>query len=724
MNRIVEIYRTDLQRILKNGVAAVVILGLVILPSLYAWFNILASWDPYGNTKGLSVAVVSLDKGAVIENQPINAGSQIIDSLKENTSIGWIFTTREAAEEGVRRGKFYASIVIPENFSARIASVLTESPEQAEIIYEVNEKLNAVAPKITSKGASTIVEEVSRNFVETANGAIFKIFNQLGVELQEQLPLIERLTSLVTRLESRYPEINKAAQTAVKDLTASGTIIAKTESALPRAAELAEKGTKAAQSLSAFLEKNKPALASAAPSVKSALAVTQQAGAQTAAVAGELKSLPADQLAQNAAGRLQQNQSALSTASVAASGLSQLLMQLGGLDKGSTAAGILNQAAAKTASIQERLTSLQKLNQSLLTAAQQGKTIEPADLDRLETVSGEISTAAGDLLGRYDSEIQPAVLKLADEADAAAKQTAGLLNEAEQVLPQAAVILQDAAKAVKAGTEGARSLQKQLPAAEQKISELGSRLRSLEKEGDLQKLIDLLSLNFQQESRFFGEPVVLKEKKLFPIPNYGSGMSPFFTTLSLWVGGLLLVSLLSVEVDPLPGQKPYRSYEVYFGRYLTFATLAVLQSLFVTAGDILLLGTYAEEPVWFIVFGVFLSLIFMLMIYTLVSVFGNVGKAMAIVLLVLQLAGSGGTFPIQVTPPFFQAVYPFLPFTYAIRIMREAVGGMLWDVTGGSLLMLLLFGGSSLAIGVGLKEIINSKAARLVKKAKESRLIH
>ncbi|MNI76216.1 hypothetical protein D3C73_1324310 [compost metagenome] len=114
----------------------------------------------------------------------------------------------------------------------------------------------------------------------------------------------------------------------------------------------------------------------------------------------------------------------------------------------------------------------------------------------------------------------------------------------------------------------------------------------------------------------------------------------------------------------------------------------------------------------------------MLIIYTLVSVFGNVGKAMAIVLLVLQLAGSGGTFPIQVTPPFFQAIYPFLPFTYGISLMREAVGGSVQDIVTRDIYVLLLYAGLSLALGLGLKKSVNKAAAKWVEKAKSGHLIH
>ncbi|ANS74120.1 YhgE/Pip [Paenibacillus yonginensis] len=727
MNKIFSLYARDIRRITGNWAAALVIGGLVLLPSLYAWFNILASWDPYGQTKGLSVAVASVDKGATVQGKSINAGNEIISSLKENHSIGWVFTTPEAALSGVKRGEFYASIEIPSDFSQRIASVLTENPQKAEIQYTVNEKINAVAPKITSQGASSIVEEVSRNFVQTANGAIFKVFNQLGAELQEQLPFIHKLTSLVLKLESRFPEINQAAKTASSDLNEAGGIVTRVQQALPQAKHLADQGLKVTSALSAFLDNSQNVIASSGPAAKSVLSQVEQTATNAAALAEMLKEANESGAVTEAVSRLEQNQTALAAVRQASESLSELLTQLkswslSSRGQSSAASSTLGRTADKVDQMIGKLTRLEQLNRSLLEAAKAGNALSPEELDSFAALSRETAAAAKDLLDRFEGEIQPALLGAVDNARASAKEAGDLLKDAKSTLPEVSHILTDAAQGIRLGSKELSMLSRQLPEAEQKVHELADRLRSLETEGDLQSLIDLLKLNFQKESEFFAQPVTLSEHQLFPIPNYGSAMSPFFSTLSLWVGGLLLVSLLTVEVHE-PGLT-YRSYEVYFGRFLTFWTLAVLQSLFVTAGDLLLLGTYAAEPVWFVVFGILLSSVFMLMIYTLVSVFGNVGKAMAIVLLVLQLAGSGGTFPIQVTPPFFQAVYPFLPFTYAIRMMREAVGGILWDIVGSSALMLLLFAASALAIGIGLKEIINSVSSNFVKKAKRSKLIH
>ncbi|MNZ88920.1 ABC-2 family transporter protein [compost metagenome] len=322
----------------------------------------------------------------------------------------------------------------------------------------------------------------------------------------------------------------------------------------------------------------------------------------------------------------------------------------------------------------------------------------------------------------FDSKILPAMKSAINTVKNEAEHAGEILQAAVADLPAVNKVLVDAASGLKIALNEAEIVRNRLPAAESKLKNVTSRISEFEKEASLQDLIDLLTIDFAKESDFFAEPVKLVENVLYPIPNYGSAMSPFFTTLSLWVGGILLVSLLSVEVHGLA--EGTRSYHEYFGRYLTFLTIALLQSLIVTIGDLLLLKAYAANPVHFVLFGLFNSGVFMLMIYTFVSVFGNVGKAMAVVLLVLQLAGSGGTFPIQVTPPFFQAIYPYLPFTYSISLMREAVGGSVSDIVIRDFTVLLIYSGITIILGVGLKGFVNKIAAKSVKKAKSGHLIH
>ncbi|MFK4169161.1 YhgE/Pip family protein [Paenibacillus lautus] len=715
MKNIFHIYSADIRRIVRNWAAAVILGGLAILPSLYAWFNIEASWDPYGQTSGVSIAVANLDKGTTLRGQPINLGKEIVESLHHNEKLGWRFTEdSENAIQGVRRGTDYAAIVIPENFSARIGTVLTNEPVKAQILYYTNEKINAISPKVTAQGASAVVEEISKNFIKTANGTIFEIFNTLGIEIENQLPAINKVRSLLFRLEKSFPELNEAVSTAQQDIKLANRLVEQADAALPRLEGIATDGKEMAGALAEFANQAAGASKSLEPALRQDLEVL---GAATGALSQVLDALGQKGIdPKELASRLNAAQERAETAAQAAARLGQLFKRLGSISPAAAS------AAAKLEDIAARWTSAQAVLRTIAQAVERGEETPADSIDKLKKLTDDITGLTDALLSRYDSEIGPAISKAFTKGSDTAKRVQQELTQALASVPDIQRLLQDARKGLKVGGEEVQLAQNRLPEAELRITQLANRLREMEAEGDIQEVIDLLQNNFELESQFFAEPVTLEENRLYPIPNYGSAMSPFFTTLSLWVGALLLVSLLSVDVHD--EERSFRSIEVYFGRYLTFLTIALFQALFVTLGDIYLLGTYVVNPGWFILFALLISCVFMLIVYTLVSVFGNVGKAMAIVLLVLQLAGAGGTFPIQMTPPFFQALHPYLPFTYAISMMREAVGGILWDIVIRDMLLMLVFAAIALVIGIALKKPINRASSGLIRKAKASKLIH
>lgn len=717
MKAIIRLYAHDITSLLRNWAAIITILGLICLPSLYAWFNIEASWDPYGQTSGLAVAVANNDKGTTLRDQPLNAGKEIIESLRTNEKIGWVFVDEQQALKGVKHGDYYASIIIPDDFSAKIGTVLNDVPEQAQIEYFVNEKINAVSPKIAASGVNGIIQQVRSTFIKTANGAIFSVLNEVGLELEQELPTIEKTKELVLKLDELFPEINSAVHTASEDARKADTIVAKAQAVLPEAAELVNNGQQLAAQLDSLLASSAAALEQAAPAIKQDLQLLDETAKAVTSVTDKLQEGSLDPEA--AAAALEQLSSRLTTAARVARSASEMFDKLSSV----TGSSALKDVSAKLKRVETRFESAQSAAKQIQNAINKGE--EPAAelISKLNQAAADAGDLLDDILSRYDSEIQPLVKKGLADAQAAAAKASKVLSETAASMPDVESILKDAAAGLAFGTEALASIEKGLPAVESKINKLVDKVRTLEKEGSLNEVIDLLRNNAARESAFFAEPVVLSENKLYPIPNYGSAMSPFFSTLSIWVGALLLVSLLSVDPHLEQGDH-YRSYQIYFGRYMTFMTIALLQSLLITAGDIWLLGTYVVNKGAFIVFGLLLSALFMLIVYTLVSVFGNVGKAMAIVLLVLQLAGSGGTFPIQVTKPFFQAIHPFLPFTYAISLMREAVGGVLWDIVWSDLLLLAVFAGAALLVGLALKKAINRASSGFLKKVKESDLIH
>ncbi|MCH1624236.1 YhgE/Pip domain-containing protein [Ferdinandcohnia quinoae] len=713
MKNIFQIYKTDVKRIVTNWAALIIILGLIFLPSLYAWFNIKASWDPYGNTKGIKIAVTNHDEGTTIKEKKINAGEEIVESLKKNKLLGWTFVDEKTALNGVNHGNYYASIIIPKDFSAKIATVLTKNPTKATIDYTVNEKINAIAPKITAKGATGITEQISKNFIKTANGAIFKIFNEIGVELEKELPTIQKVRDLIFKLEKNFPALKNAVNTALTDANKTEDIVNEVQKNLPIVAHMTQEGIRVSDSLQQYLKTSKDIANTIAPNVKQDIQTLTAASLYVEQVTASMQNGTIS--IQDAKAQLGHIEKQLGIGITVTNVIIDLFDHVNNL----TNSEILTSEISKL----QGLTNKYQKEQELINRIQEVDEEQAKGfINEINRLAKETTAITEDLTNRYESDIKPKLEQGFQKAQLTAENADRILNETNQRIPEVEGILKDAQQGLSIGKAEISHIQASLPTVESKIKELADSIRKFEKEQDLNEIIQLLTLNFQKESEFFAEPVELKEHHLFPIPNYGSAMSPFFTTLSLWVGALLLVSLLTVEVHS--EEIHFKSYEIYFGRFLTFWTIAILQSLIVTVGDMAVLGTYVDAKPWFVLFGAIISTVFMCIVYTLVSIFGNVGKAMAIVFLVLQLAGSGGTFPIQVTPPFFQAIFPFLPFTYAISMMREAVGGILWDVVRHDLLVLSLFTGITLLFGLALKKPINNISGGLVKKAKASKLIH
>lgn len=366
MKNIFHIYSADIRRIVRNWAAAVIIGGLALLPSLYAWFNIEASWDPYGQTSGVSIAVANLDKGTTLRDQPINLGKEIVESLHHNEKLGWRFTEdSENAIQGVRRGTDYAAIVIPENFSARIGTVLTNEPVKAQILYYTNEKINAISPKVTAQGASAVVEEVSKNFIKTANGTIFEIFNTLGIEIENQLPAINKVRSLLFRLEKSFPELNEAVSTAQQDIKLANRLVEQADAALPRLEGIATDGKEMAGALAEFANQAAGASKSLEPALRQDLEVL---GAATGALSQVLDALGQKGIdPKELASRLNAAKERAETAAQAAARLGQLFKRLGSISPAAAS------AAAKLEDIAARWTSAQAVLQSIAQAVERGR---------------------------------------------------------------------------------------------------------------------------------------------------------------------------------------------------------------------------------------------------------------------------------------------------------------------------------------------------------------
>lgn len=718
MKNIFKIYKRDLQNIITNWVAIVVMLGLMILPSLYAWFNIKSSWDPYSNTKSISVAVVNKDKAAFFKGQSINVGEELVNKLKINKNIGWKFVDEKEAEKGVKYGKYYASIMIPEDFSYKILSITRDKQEKPTLIYSVNEKSNAVAPKITSKGVTTIQSEVTKTFVKTVNGIIFEMFNKLGIELEKGKPKLKDLMNMIFYVNDKIPEINASIDKLEKGAITLEEFIEKINKDIPLIKDTINRALSAGDKTKLFLSKSKEGINNVAPYIKQDLIIARKINSTAEVLIEE----GVDLIGKNSSKARENLLSSKDKLTNVKEILNSILELIDIINKDKKNI-IMNDFENNIKDMKERVNNKIENINTVISSIDRGEKVSVEVLNRLNNKANGIDSILEKTIEDFNPKIVPAINNVLNDLIVAADNTIQLLKNANENLPGATELLDKGYTGAEKGIKGIKILKSNLPSIEKSIGEVSNKLKTLDDDERLNEIIKLMKSNAKIESDFISNPVEIKENRIYPIPNYGSAMAPFFTTLSLWVGALILVSILSVEVKDIKGAKKLKVHEKYFGRYFTFMTIAIFQALIVSLGDIYLLKVYVSNKSIFILFSIFISIIFSMIIYTLVSVFGNVGKALGVILLVLQISASGGTFPIEVTPGFFQRINPLLPFTYAVSGMREAVGGVIEGILLRDIIILLIYFTLSILVALLLKKKLEKINKNFVKKFKESGLV-
>ncbi|MBO0997194.1 YhgE/Pip domain-containing protein [Bacillus sp. SD075] len=697
MRNIQEIFIDDLKSIYKNFFVCIVVVFLMFIPSIYAWFNIVASWDPYANTEGILVGVSNNDEGAELNGEAVNIGKEVIEGLKENKDLGWRFTSEKEAVAKVEKGDFYASIIIPENFSEHIATIMTDDPKKAEIDYYVNEKINSIAPKITAAGANSIVDNVSKTFIKSASGSILAIFNELGITLQNELPTIQKMKNMVYLLEGELPELEQTIKTVQTHVKKAEDIIKRVNDGLDSIEGITSQKDKLVSDVSSYVDSTRQAFEGINPLLRNDIANIRSDNESILVLANRLtgQELPeneSDQLVEQGVMRINKELYLLDS-------MYNLLMRVNQFNEKNLFQGeiqLVDELRDNTSN------QLQALNNRAF-----GNLIE---------LGGDNDQVLARFQESYSKETGPKFNEIWNETETRLNNVQLTMEEGSKALPE--VALNETNRTLETRTGDIDKLQNKFPEIETKIKALANKMREIDKAYNMEEVIDFLKNDIEQESEFFSEPVLLNKHSLFPIPNYGSAMSPFFTALSLWVGGTILISMLSVGVS----QKVYSPYQIYIGRYLIFFIIGVMQALIVSIGNIILIGVYVADKFEYVLFSVLISTVFTLIVYTLVSVLGNVGKGISVVLMVLQISSSGGTFPIQVTPPFFQHINPFLPFTYAVGLLRESVGGITWSVAGKDIFILILFLIITLILGIILKKPLHARTQKMKDKLYGSRI--
>ena len=736
MRNIIAIFKRDLSRIRGSVVALIVAVGLVIVPTLYAWFNIAGSWDPYGNTGNLKVAVANSDNGYMSDLIPVrvNIGDTVVSALRENDQLDWRFVSESDAVEGVRSGEYYAAVVIPENFSSRMMTVFSSDAEHAEIVYYENQKANAIAPRVTDKAASTVRQQIDETFAKTISDVGLATTSSLlefmdGDQIAAYAGnLSGTLAGAITTLRDASGSVDEFA-----GLLQSSTGLLDSTSDLLASAGTASKDAKALvgdakTGLSGMHDALDAAVAAINQSLKdsagdydaAAKAIDEAFGAADAHVSltvTQLRDASADVAKRASDMRDVQDNILAVERDVEGSNLPEKLKAelVQKID-------IVANTVGNVANQQELLAKhLSDAAASLETGAADARAKAQAVKDGIAEAKGSI----GGVKDSYNATLKQQISDLSDAVADVARRGSDMADD----LGATVTDLSHAASALSDDLAGAHEVlagaSADLVSAADDLQRLKEGLDTAVTSGDLDRVRELIGSDPAALADALAAPVALDRQAVYHIKNYGSAMAPFYTTLSIWVAGIVLAAMLKANVDEadVKALGNPRLHELYLGRYAFFALLAFAQATLVCAGDLLFFGIQCEHPFQFMLVGWLAGFVFSNMIYTLTVSFGDIGKAIAVVLLVMQVAGSGGTFPIEMTADFFQAVYPFLPFTHAINAMHAAMAGaygMEFWIELGTLSLYLI---PSLALGLVFRRPVIRANRWIIEKLEETKLM-
>lgn len=664
MRNIWTVFKTDIRTLSKCFFACVVVVAIALLPSLYAWLNIYSNWDPYGNTGGISIAVASLDEGYTDEDGTYeNKGDDVVADLREATSINWVIVdTEEAAKGGVESGDYYAAVVIDREFSRNMFRMLTDWTGKPAITYYENAKKNAVATKITDTAVETLKRSISENYLEVVIGGIMEQSNLLAADLTADDP------------EAAVKGVLYQAQDL---LHACGRMMDAFEAA--GGSGVSESSAAALEAAVANINKNLP---DGAQLQQTAAEIQMQLNTALARVERALDRL--NSAIENAPDQKETQQKLLDAADTMDKTADALETWAAGLEASGAEAGKIQAEAARQTAAECRKTAKQL--RALAESPDSADLLADCDalVKSIRTMVDRIPVTSKAL----QKELDTVAGQVADTMEGMAA-LAGDAKAMKTALAETADAVGDTMALLRPATE------KLLTSLESTIDDL----EGLTTDEYMDTLVDILGGDPAVYGQYFPEMVQTSVNAVYPIANYGSAMMPFYTVLAIWVGGVILSSLIKIHarteglIDPKPA-------ELYFGRYLFFFVLSQIQAAVIITGDLYILKVQCLHPGMLYLTGALTAFTFSLLIYSLALSFGDVGKAIVVVIMVMQIAGSSGTFPIELLPAIYQKIYRFFPFPYAIDAMRECICGMYGNYYWQQIGFLLLFAAAALLIGL------------------------
>lgn len=702
MRDALSVVKNDFSKVRRSVMATCLLLFLIIIPLLFTWFNVLAAWDPFGNTKDLKIAVASEDDGYSSDFFPIevNAGDQVLSQLRANEQMDWVITNPSDAIEGTKSGEYYASIILPSTFSDDMLTFYADGSQPAQIALHTNEKKNALAPTIANKGAEGISANISETFTRTIGDVSLGLVTSLS-DFLDQGDTQDALSRIEARAENLQSQLRNGARTArtMGDLT---------ESAIPLLESAQRIIDTPRPSLSDTTRDGITDISASSDALDGALSATRESYAivgdridalyETANISRETRSETLNTLADNVQLNINAYEGLKDTVNTRIRPLAPA--------EAATLTGQLDEAIASQESVRDRLR-----------AASDSDSPERPDFSSLDRASSAIEDVRNSGIRDQVSQLAQTLRGIGDTIEL----PEGDIQLNTDSLAGASAALDDVGATLDQNAD--------------RLDDLLDRINTASRTGDLSEIAAIVGDDPEAFAQALAAPVEVERQAIYPVASFGVGMAPLYTTLALWVGALLTAVALRTDVAAkltkhrpnrfdeevdleneteddtaeIPSEAPEEPEEIgpfakYFGRYGTFALVGLAQSTLLTLGLIFFVKLEPAHPFLLVLAGWVSSCIFMLLVYALTVALSNAGKALAVFLLVIQISSAGGSYPLQLLPHWFQSVSPWLPATYSIRAFRSALAGSYGADYWIALATLLLFIIPALILGVVLRK--------------------
>ncbi|RMC98791.1 YhgE/Pip domain-containing protein [Clostridium autoethanogenum] len=719
MKVIFKLLKRDFKNIIKTPSVLALILLLCVLPSLYAWISIKASWNPYANTNRMPIGVVNNDSGTTINGKNLNVGNEIVKNLKKNNSINWIFIDDWQGNYNLNSGKYYSLIEIPADFSSKLSTLITASPEKPSIIYKSNEKLNGIATKITDSAKNSLADTIKSSLTKSVNMEALKMLNSTGKKLETDKPQILQLKDALPQAISTLNDIKGNMSQENSNSKSLQQYLSGVQTDLPKLSkEITSLHNIVAQSRTLTLS-TKESLNSMQSDLNKDINEIESKENQVQLLLNNLQNINNMDAGKSSAASIIENMSNLNNSLIDSIDTDiKILNEINGFINTNITSDLINSLKSLRNSLSTENNYLTELK-NLINSNSSQDSINQV-IYELSSLSSESSEDISNISNIFYSGTYESMNLLSDTLTSNLDSIDSILNATGQLVPELNLMANSGISSSKNLVNQRNRLNKKLVDIQNNLNKLSDKMKDLNDE-NLTSIINIMEKDPNKISDFISSPIELKNVELYNSGLFGYGITPFYTTLAIWVGALLLCSMLTLKCKDLESGENVKLSHKYFAKLLLFLIISIIQTTIITLGDIYIVGIKPENLWLMMGFAFTCSFTFTIIIVTLVSIMGNIGKAAAVIIMVFQIAGAGGLYPVKTLPQIFGVLEPLWPFTYAINGFREAIAGPIWSNVYKDFLTLMAFAGAFLIISV-LKKPLHKLTDKAESQFKESGL--